>query len=62
MKQLAITITTSFWVPEDRYEAAGSLSLLAQHIRDAVEKPLNEWASQPEFAKGNTVVSVEAKE
>ena len=39
-----------------------TLSVLAGVIHDAVDKPLNEWASQPEFAKGNTIVSVEVKD
>lgn len=62
MKRIAVTITTNLWVPEDRYMAAGSLSTLASDLHVRVAKPLQEWASMPEFAMTDTLVNVEVQE
>lgn len=62
MKKIGVTITLPLYVPDTSYEAPGTLNILAGHIRDKIDEALNQWASQPEVAKGVTLVSVEVQE
>jgi hypothetical protein len=62
MKRLAVTATVNLWVPDDRFVHTGALSTLATQLHNAFTKPLNEWASTPEFAASDLFVSVEVPE